>query len=91
MLILIGYDISSPRRLQKVATLCLDYGVRTQYSFFECQLDALEFDTLWSSLNELIDPAEDKLVAYSLDAKSARKTRSAGQMVSPEKVVCYLV
>jgi hypothetical protein len=42
-------------------------------------------------LNELIDPAEDKLVAYSLDAKSARKTRSAGQMVSPEKVVCYLV
>lgn len=91
MLILIGYDITSPRRLSKVANLCLDYGVRTQYSFFECQLDALEFDTLWSQLNDLIDPDEDKLVAYSIDAKSARKTRTAGQMVSPEKVVCYLV
>jgi len=91
MLILIGYDISSPKRLQKVARLCLDYGVRTQYSFFECQLDALDFDSLWSQLLELIDPDEDKLVAYSLDAKSARKTRSAGQMVSPEKVVCYLI
>ena len=91
MLILIGYDITSPRRLNQVAKVCLDYGVRTQYSFFECQLDALEFDTLWSRLNELIDPTEDKLVAYSIDAKSARKTRTAGQMVSPEKVVCYLV
>ncbi len=90
MLILIGYDISSPKRLSKVAKLCLDHGVRTQYSFFECQLDVLEFDSLWTQLNELIDPEEDKLVAYSIDAKSARKTRTAGQMISPEKVICYL-
>ncbi|MDP0491023.1 MAG: CRISPR-associated endonuclease Cas2 [Verrucomicrobiota bacterium JB023] len=91
MLTLIGYDITSPKRLSKVAKVCLDYGVRTQYSFFECHLDALEFDQLWQTLNQLIDPDEDKLVAYTLDARSARKTRTAGQMVSPEKVVCYLV
>ena len=90
MLTLIGYDISSPRRLQKVANLCLDYGVRTQNSFYECQLDAMDFDNLWHQLNELIDPDEDKLVAYSIDAKSARKTRTAGQMNSPQKVICYL-
>ncbi|MBK1832759.1 CRISPR-associated endonuclease Cas2 [Roseibacillus ishigakijimensis] len=91
MLILIGYDITDAKRLNKVAKTCLDYGVRTQYSFFECHLDALEFDQLWYRLNEIIDSEEDKLVAYTLDAKSARKTRTAGQMVSPEKVICYLV
>lgn len=90
MLILIGYDITSAKRLNKVANLCLDYGVLTQYSFFECQLDAMEFDRLWAQLNDLINPEEDKLVAYSIDAKSARKTRTAGQMVSPDKVICYL-
>lgn len=91
MLTLIGYDITSPKRLNKVAKTCLDYGVRTQYSFFECQLDALEFDAFWQELLDLIDPSEDKLVAYIIDAKSARKTRTAGQMVSPEQVVCYLI
>ena len=33
---------------------------------------------------------EDRIVAYKIDAKCAKETLSAGQMVCSEKVVCYL-
>lgn len=80
-----------PRRLQKVAKVCEDFGIRVQYSIFECHLDERRFERFWTLLNAEIDPEEDRIVAYQIDAKSARKTRTAGTMVCSEKVVVYLV
>lgn len=91
MLFLIGYDIASPKRLQKVAKACEDYGLRVQYSFFECHLEEKGFELLWGRLQDLIDPDFDRLVAYRIDATSAKRTLTAGTMVCSEKVVCYLV
>lgn len=91
MLTLIAYDIADPKRLTKVAKTCEDYGVRVQYSVFECHLAPDDFDTLWLTLLDLIDEREDRLVAYKLDARCAKETLTAGTMVCSEKVVCYLV
>jgi CRISPR-associated protein Cas2 len=91
MLILLGYDIANQKRLAKVAKTCEDYGLRVQYSFFECHLDDDSFDTLWLKLLDLIDEENDRLVAYRIDAKSAKSTLTAGTMVCAEKSVCYLV
>ena len=91
MLILLGYDISDPKRLAKVAKTCEDFGARVQYSFFECHLDNSEFETLWLRLLDLIEEGSDRLVAYRLDAASAKRTMTAGTMVCSEKVICYLI
>lgn len=91
MLILLGYDIADPRRLAKVAKICEDYGLRVQYSFFECHLDDAAFETFWLLLLDIIDEEFDRLVAYRLDARSSRSTLTAGIMVCAEKVVCYLI
>ena len=91
MLILLGYDIADHKRLAKVAKTCEDYGLRVQYSFFECHLDDDTFETFWLQLLDLIDEEYDRLVAYRIDARSARSTLTAGTMVCAEKVVCYLV
>lgn len=91
MLILIGYDIASPKRLQKVAKTCEDFGLRVQYSFFECHLETAGFDLLWNRLLDLIDPDQDRIVAYRIDTASAKRTLTAGTMVCSEKVVCYLI
>ena len=91
MLILIAYDICQPRRLAKVAKTLEDYGFRVQYSLFECRLEDSTFALLWDQLNDLIDPEEDKLVAYRIDAKNARQTMTAGQMSCSEKVLCYIM
>lgn len=91
MLYLVAYDISCPRRLHRVAQVCEDYGVRVQYSLFECRLEPDEFARLWRDLLKEMDEGEDRAVAYPLDARCARETLTAGTMVCSEKSVCYLV
>lgn len=91
MLTLVAYDITDDKRLRRVAQTCEDYGVRVQYSVFECHLDEDEFTTFWLTLLDHIDEDEDRLVAYKIDARSAKETLTAGTMVCSEKAVCYLV
>ena len=78
MLTLVGYDISDPKRLNRVARICEDYGVRVQYSFFECLLEESEFQDFWLKLLGEIDEDSDRLVAYKIDSRSAKETLTAG-------------
>jgi CRISPR-associated protein Cas2 len=91
MLIVVAYDISDPKRLAKAAKICEDFGVRVQYSIFECHLDQDAFNDLWLKLLDVVDEEEDRLVAYKLDARCAKEIETAGTMVCSEKAVCYLV
>lgn len=91
MLVLLAYDVSNPKRLSRVAKVCEGYGVRVQYSIFECRLEPDVFENLWTDLLEEIDEDEDRLVAYRLDAKAAARTRTAGTMVCSSEVICYLI
>lgn len=91
MLIVLAYDVSEPKRLAKVASVCEDFGARVQYSIFECHLEVEEFNELWLRLLGIIDEAEDRLVAYRIDGRCAKETETAGTMVCSEKAVCYLV
>lgn len=91
MLTLLAYDITNHKRLARVAKICEDFGVRVQYSVFECRLDQEELNAFWLALLEVIDENEDRLVAYKIDARSAKETLTAGTMVCSEQVVCYLV
>jgi len=91
MLNIVAYDITEPRRLARVAKVCETYGVRVQYSLFECRLRPEEFEELWLKILEVIDDTEDRVVCYPLDARCAKETLTAGTMVCGEKAVCYLV
>ena len=74
-----------------MARVCEDFGVRVQYSIFECRLDEAEFTRFWLQLLAQIDEEEDRLVAYKIDARCAKETLTAGRMVCSEKALCYLV
>lgn len=92
MLPLIAYDIAETKRWRRICETCEDYGVRIQYSLFECWLEDAVFLDLWARLQQLIDPEEDRLVAYTLDAAAARKRRTAGDtMHCTEKANWYVV
>jgi CRISPR-associated protein Cas2 len=91
MLTVVAYDIAQPKRLAKIARICRDYGVRVQYSIFESHLTEEEFHDFWHRLLEEIDEDEDRIIAYRLDAKAARRTLTAGTMVCSEQVVCYMI
>jgi len=79
MLRLIAYDIADPKRLHRVAVICEDFGVRVQRSLFECWLDEPRFRDLWARLNATIDPAADRIAAYTLEADSTARRRASGE------------
>ena len=61
-------------------------------SLFECWLEDDRFRLLWDKLNRFIDPKQDRLAAYSLDAATARRREFAGDsMLATQPVVCYIV
>ena len=91
MVTVLAYDISAQKRLARVARVCEDFGVRVQYSIFECRLDEKEFADFWLKLLEEIDEDEDRIVAYKIDARCAKETLTAGTMVCSEKSLCYLI
>lgn len=72
MELVVSYDINTEypegcRRLARVAALCERYGVRVQYSVFECRLSAADREALVGALLELIHPQEDSILVYQLD------------------------
>ena len=91
MMHLVAYDISSPKRLRRVAKTCEDYGVRVEYSVFECDLSEQKFQTFWREINSYIDDEADSLLAYTLCAGCVKKTLSAGSVVRPRKVLLYIL
>jgi CRISPR-associated protein Cas2 len=90
MLHLVAYDIASPKRLRKVARICEDFGLRVEFSVFECELDDDLFSSFWARLASVIDPGEDCVIAYSICGSCLAKTLSCGTRGRPCKPAFYL-
>ena len=67
---LVSYDISDPKRLRKVARILEGFGVRLQYSVFECPLDDLRLAKLKAELHDSLNHEEDQVLFVSLGATS---------------------
>ncbi len=63
---LVSYDICEPKRLRLVARTMEGFGVRLQYSVFECPLDDLRMAMLKSALHSLLKHDEDQVLFVSL-------------------------
>jgi len=59
---IITYDISDPKRLRGVAKTLEGYGVRLQFSVFECLLNAMNLSKAKAALQEIIDASEDQIL-----------------------------
>ncbi len=77
--VLACYDIADERRLQKVAKIMEDYGVRVLYSVFECLLSRGLFAQMKSKVKEVLDPHEDSVIYYLLCNHCRRKIEHLGR------------
>ncbi len=91
MLYLVAYDIREPKRLRQVAKICKDYGIRVEYSVFECDLAEDVFDELWRRLIAAMDAEEDAILAYRICGACVSKIESAGAVTRPGKILLYMV
>ena len=88
MEVLVAYDIATvtregERRLARVAAICERYGVRTQYSLFECRLNSSSVEVLKGELLDAIDPDQDAVDIYRFDRLIVDARVSLGRDRSP--------
>lgn len=74
----ICYDIADPKRLSKVAKTLENFGLRVQYSFFQCEMEADILNVLLDRLLMIIDVKEDSLRVYPICEDCLRKTSVVG-------------
>ena len=81
--VLVTYDIATmdaagERRLARVAAICERYGVRAQYSVFECRLSPVSLQTLIGELLDVMKPDEDSINIYRLERPIPEVRQSLG-------------
>jgi CRISPR-associated protein Cas2 len=73
---LVCYDISNPKRLQKVHRKMRGYGEALQYSVFCCDLTNSEKTILWSALHALINHREDQILFVTLGNSMSQRAEN---------------
>ena len=89
MMVLITYDVSfedggGEKRLRHIAKICLDYGVRVQYSVFECEVTPDQWVHLQDKLFEAYDPSADSLRFYKLGKNWTNRVEHHGAKRAPD-------
>jgi CRISPR-associated protein Cas2 len=83
---LVSYDISNPKRLRRVARVLEGFGVRLQYSVFECPLDGTRLAMLQAALQPIIKEDEDQVLFVSLGPSSGDASLIIDAMGLPYEV-----
>lgn len=82
LLYLIIYDLpdskAANKRRQRLHDLLCGYGRWTQYSVFECFLNAVQFAKLQQQIETLIKQEEDSVRIYVLDASAVQRAITYG-------------
>ena len=63
---IVCYDIANPKRLRLVDKTVKAFGVRIQFSVFECLLDPTRLQQLQRNLGEVINSDHDQVMFLSL-------------------------
>ena len=82
---LITYDISNDKRRTKLATLLDKYGIRVNYSVYECELNQTKFDKLLYEieLQKLIDKKYDSLRFYYIHKNALSRSFEFANRANP--------
>lgn len=80
----VTYDINTStkegeRRLARVAKTCEGYGVRVQYSVFECRLNDMDLLRLKRELADVMDPRRDSIRFYKISGSLEEARTSMGR------------
>jgi CRISPR-associated endonuclease Cas2 len=79
MLIVVSYDVPDDRRRTRLAHALEDFGVRVQYSVFECLLETAQLDALRTRMLRLIDTGKDSVRIYRFCQDCGAKVEIHGE------------
>lgn len=90
MLYVIAYDIPNDKRRTKVHKTLCGFGEWTQYSLFECFLNAKEVILLNAKLDVILKPDEDTVRIYPLCQTCQKRVKTIGSS-APEEKITYIL
>ena len=80
---IVSYDITNPRRLQKVHKVMKGFGQHIQYSVFRCDLSDVDKVRMKARLSGLINHKEDQVLIIDLGPMEGRAKDCIEHMGKP--------
>mgnify|MGYP001466724827 FL=1 len=78
MITLITYDITEPKRLNDLRTFLKEFGLRTQKSVFECDIDVEALKRIRAYCRNNLDIAKDSVRIYKICNRCINKVSISG-------------
>jgi CRISPR-associated protein Cas2 len=78
MITLITYDITDPKRLNNMRKFLKEFGLRTQKSVFECDIDEVALKRIRAYCIERLDIAKDSVRIYKICNRCIHKVKISG-------------
>lgn len=79
MITLVTYDITDPKRLRKTHQFLKEFGINTQKSVFECDIDGAALNAIRRFCREALDLDSDNVRIYKICAGCMNKVSVAGK------------
>lgn len=91
MFVVVTYDISDEKRLDKISKIMNNYGFRVQKSVFECYLTKEQLKNLKNKINSVINLEEDKVRFYLVCKNDINHLIHIGKSVIYKDEEYYLI
>lgn len=85
MITLVTYDITDPRRLVKLHKFLKEFGLNTQKSVFECDIDNQALKRIRAYCRDNLDLQRDAIRIYKICDHCMRKVKISGRGI---RVTC---
>ncbi|MDY6853459.1 MAG: CRISPR-associated endonuclease Cas2 [Thermodesulfobacteriota bacterium] len=79
MIILVTYDITDPKRLRKTHKFLKEFGLNTQKSVFECNIDDLGLKKIRNYCKDNLDITKDSVRIYRVCNRCTNKVSISGK------------
>ncbi len=79
MITLITYDITEPKRLNDLRRFLKEFGLRTQKSVFECDIDDQALRRIRSYCRDTLDLSKDSVRIYRICSRCINRVIISGQ------------
>jgi len=79
MITIITYDITEPKRLRKLHDFLKEFGLNTQKSVFECDIEDIALKKIRQYCKSRLDLEEDSVRIYKVCSPCMSKVEISGQ------------
>jgi CRISPR-associated protein Cas2 len=79
MIVLVTYDITNPKRLVRMHKFLKEFGINTQKSVFECDIDDAALKRIRKYCKDNLDLSSDAFRIYKICSRCIKKVGISGQ------------